>query len=250
MSHSADAATRLLDPLRGDRRLLLVVAASTEACRVVEGVTGSRPETLRVLWQPQELDDRVSLLLTGVGKANAAGAVGHALSRESFGAVVSLGIGGSLPTDESGSSFHHEIGDIIRCEQSVFADEGVISDDGWQSMADRGFGPRTNLSEPASMGVGSDSRALELLAGRFPDLGSAATVSTCSGTAEAAWNTAARSGCTVEAMEGAAVGLAVLRSSPETPFVELRVISNRTGTDQRWDLPYALDRLTDLASAL
>ncbi len=70
------------------------------------------------------------------------------------------------------------------------------------------------------------------------------------GNRRSAWNTAARSGCTVEAMEGAAVGLAVLRSSPETPFVELRVISNSTGPDQRWDLPYALDRLTDLASAL
>ncbi|XOV77023.1 MAG: hypothetical protein ACFHWZ_09560 [Phycisphaerales bacterium] len=49
MSHSADAATRLLDPLRGDRRLLLVVAASTEACRVVEGVTGSRRDPSRAM---------------------------------------------------------------------------------------------------------------------------------------------------------------------------------------------------------
>lgn len=250
MNPSHENATRLLDPIRSARPILLVVAASTEARSVVAGVTGSRPEALRVLWEPQQLDERVSLLLTGVGKANAAGAVGHALARETFGAIVSIGIGGALPTDESAATYHHERGDIVRCERSVFADEGVISSSGWESMADRGFGPRIDLPESDSMAIDADARALDLLSERFPASGSAATVSTCSGTDEAAWATASRSGCTVEAMEGAAVGLVALRLAPEIPFVELRVISNRTGSDPRWDLPLALDRLAELATAL
>lgn len=205
---------------------------------------------MRILWEPQSLDNRVSLLLTGVGKANAAGAMGHALAKGSFGVIVSLGIGGALPTSEAADSFHHEIGEIVCCERSAFADEGVLSPRGWETMAQRGFGPRLDLPEKISMAIDADARALDLLIARFPASGSAATVSTCSGTNSAAWNTASRSGCTVEAMEGAAVGLASLRLAPEIPFLELRVISNRTGSDQRWDLPLALDRLAELASAL
>ena len=152
MTPAPDPAN-LLDPIRAGRPLLLVVAAASEARSVVEGVTGSRPDSLRIRWSPEELNGRVSLLLTGVGKANAAGAVGHALANKEFGAIVSIGVGGALPTDESVEAFHHAPGDVVCCARSVFADEGVISGSGWETMADRGFGPRIDLPESDSMAV-------------------------------------------------------------------------------------------------
>ncbi|MFI4855403.1 MAG: futalosine hydrolase [Phycisphaerales bacterium JB065] len=239
--------SRLLEPLRSGKRILLVVAAPTEATAVVHGVTGIRPEHPQIAWNPLELDERCDLLISGVGKANAAGATGRVLNESRHDLVISLGIGGALPAPQG----EHAIGDIVRCERSVFADEGVhLPDSGWATMADRKFGPRQGLTEEHSMAIDTDSRALELLERSFPALGSAATVSACSGTNEAARTIVARTGCTVEAMEGAAIGLSVLRTCPAIPFLELRVISNRTGDDQGWDLPLALRRLSELASAL
>ncbi len=247
MPGDSSSPSRLLDPLRSSGRILLVVAAPTEAKAVVEGITGIFPEHMRIAWEPLELDDRIDLLLSGVGKANASGATARALSESRHDLVVSLGIGGALPA----ASGEHSLGEIIRCEQSVFADEGVQLPDGaWATMAERKFGPRQGLPDESSMAIDADARALRLLEAAFPKLGSAATVSACSGTDEAARSITERTGCTVEAMEGAAVGLSVLRTCPAIPFLELRVISNRTGHDQGWDLPLALRRLSELAAAL
>ncbi|MFU8829323.1 MAG: hypothetical protein ACNA8P_07805, partial [Phycisphaerales bacterium] len=98
--------------------------------------------------------------------------------------------------------------------------------------------------------IDASSNLMTLLESAVPRLAGCATVSTCSGTDSLALRTAERSRCDVEAMEGAAVGLAVLRAAPQIPFIELRVISNQTGADQRWDLPLALKRLAEVASAL
>ena len=242
----------LLDPALGGQPLLLVVAAPTEARAVIRGVTGITPADPRISWDPIELNQRVSLLLSGVGKSNAAGATASALGQQRFGAIVSLGVGGALPkTEELGTpDFHHHIGDAVRCLTSTFVDEGVLTERGWQTMAQRGFGPRQGMPDPDSMSIQSDHRLLNLLGAAIPEAGRCATVSTCSATNELALQTAHRSGCTVEAMEGAAVGLAAQRLAPEIPFLELRVISNRTGSDPGWDLETALGRLATVASVL
>jgi futalosine hydrolase len=252
MPEPSDKHRRLLDPLLNAQPLLLVVAAPTEARAVIRGVTGISPADLRIAWDPIELDDRVSILLSGVGKSNAAGATASALGRQRFGAIISLGVGGALPkTEGTGSSdFHHQIGDSVRCLRSVFADEGVETDDGWQTMAQRGFGPRQGMPGPESMSIEADHRLMQLLEAAIPDSGRCATVSTCSGTSQLARRTAQRSGCTIEAMEGAAVGLIVQRIAPEIPFLELRVISNRTGSDPGWDIETALRGLSAIASVL
>lgn len=243
---------RLLDPVLGEHPLLLVIAAPTEAKAAVRGVTGITPGEMTISWDPIELSERVSLLLTGVGKSNAAGGTAHALAKHHYGAVISLGIGGALPNpDRTGTiEYQLQIGDRIRCLRSVFADEGVASTGGWQTMAERGFGPRQGMSDPASMSIDGDSRLFDLLETAIPKCASCATVSTCSGTDEAAAQTVRRSGCSVEAMEGAAVGLAVQRVAPHTPFLELRAISNRTGADPGWDLASGLEGLAAIAWVL
>jgi futalosine hydrolase len=252
MSHTAASKSRLLEPILKGHPILLVVAAPTEAKAVIRGVTTVEPKSAPISWQPVQLTDRVQILISGVGKANAAGGTASALHALQPGAVISLGIGGALPRPGTspGDRFEHAIGQAVRCTRSVFADEGVQTPGGWQTMAERGFGPRQELPESQSMAVAADDRLLRLLEAALPSRGDCATVSTCSGTDAHAMQTAARSGCTIEAMEGAAVGLAVQRIAPQIPFIELRVISNRTGNDQAWDLPSALAALASVASVL
>jgi len=252
MSIPAESQTRLLDPILGGRPVLLVVAAPTEAKAIIRGVTAADQQVPPINWQPVQLNDRVQLLVTGVGKANAAGGTAFALRTLQPGAVISLGVGGALPRLDSSSDPHftHAIGQAVRCSRSVFADEGVQTPGGWQTMADRGFGPRQDMPESQSMAITADNLVLHLLEQALPGIGDCATVSTCSGTDDLALQTVSRSGCTIEAMEGAAVGLAVQRIAPQTPFIELRVISNRTGTDQAWDLTLALHKLAAVASVL
>ena len=252
MSNAADPPLRLLDPARAGGRILLVVAAPTEARAVVHGVTGIEPAAMRILWDPIELSDRVDLVVTGVGKANAAGGTARVLSPQGHTAVVALGVGGALPEPDGTNDlrFHLQVGDAVRCDRSVFADEGVENGSGWQTMGQRGFGPRQGLTSEKEMAIDASSHLMTLLQPAVPRLAGCATVSTCSGTDSLAMRTAERSRCAVEAMEGAAVGLAVLRAAPQIPFIELRVISNQTGSDQRWDLPLALARLAEVASAL
>lgn len=252
MAEPSEHPRRLLDPVLDAQPLLLVIAAPAEARAVIRGVTGINPADLRISWDPIELDQRVSLLLSGVGKSNAAGATAHALGRSRYGAIVSLGVGGALPKADGTRtpSFHHQIGDPVRCLQSVFGDEGVQTDDGWQTMVQRGFGPRQGLADPDSMSIEADHWLVRLLEPTIPTIGRCATVSACSGSDELALRTAQRSGCTIEAMEGAAVGLAAQRVAPEIPFIELRVISNRTGSNPGWDLETALKGLSAIASVL
>lgn len=252
MSNPAESPIRLLDPLLAGRPLLMVVAAPTEAKAIIRGVTGNEPQSAQICWQPVRLTDRVQVLISGVGKANAAGGTASALHILQPGAVISIGVGGELPVPGStpDERFGHTIGQAVRCTRSVFADEGVQAPSGWQTMAERGFGPRQGLSDPNGMAINADDRLLRLLEQALPISGECATVSTCSGTDELALQTAARTACTIEAMEGAAVGLAVQRIAPQIPFLELRVISNRTGSDQAWDLPLALNTLAGVASVL
>lgn len=249
MASTREPRSRLLDPLLGGRRLLLVAAATTEAQAVAHGVADDASDR-RIAWEPIPLTDRVDLLVSGVGKSNASGATARSLDSARHGLVVSLGVGGALPAPGT-EAYPHEIGDIVRCQHSVFADEGVhLPKDEWATMGERGFGPRQGLPDERSMEIPCDAQAIALLADRFPSIGSGATVSACSGSDTVAQAIAARTGCSVEAMEGAAVGLAVLRIDPSIPFLELRVISNRTGSDQRWNLRAALAGLSDLAAAL
>lgn len=242
----------LLDPVLQGRRALLAIAAPTEARAVVRGITGADPDRLAISWQAIRISDRIDMVITGVGKSNAAGAVGHVLRPGAYASLLSLGVGGVLPKmDPSGNRiFDLPLGAAVRCSRSIFADEGVESQSGWQTMAERGFGPRQGLPHDRSMAIHADRHLLDLLSPAARTLADCATVSTCSGTDELAATVATRTACGVEAMEGAAVGLAALRIDPELPFLELRVISNRTGSDQGWDLPSALEGLTRLASVL
>lgn len=180
-------------------------------------------------------------MLTGVGKANAAGAVAATLTHGPYAAVLSLGFAGALPNESPA-----EIGQTLLADHCVLADDGLLGADA--------FVPQTDLGFPAVEGLGERFPVAPALAdalGRVTDrTGPCATVSACSGTDAAAAEIARRTNALAEDMESAAVGLAAARLG--VPFAAVRVISNRTGARERqgWDIDRAAAALTAFVAAL
>lgn len=228
------------------KRLLLVVAAEGEA-RAVR--TGLGAPGVPVEWALDPCTSDVDLLRTGIGKANAAGAVAAFLDPARHGAVLSAGIAGALPVVQAQSpgpgGFAAELGEVLVSSRCVFADEGLMAPAGFTDCAGLGF----PIGPFEGSGVPVDARVLAALStlGRVAPV---ATVSTCSGTDVLARHVAVRTGAAAEAMEGAAVALVALRRG--VPAGEVRVVSNTTGDRpaQRWNASAALERLGDVIGRL
>lgn len=216
---------------------MLVVAADSEAKAVFAafGFPDEEPEELT------RLEGGLWLLRTGIGKANAAGAVGIALAMNPAERVISLGIGGALP--ESGLS----IGDRVLATRSVFADEGVDTPGGFLDCRSMGF---PLYEEDRGLGIECDPDLCSLIRGCVDREAVVATVSTCSGRDELATRIRRRTGAGVECMEGAAVMLTCHQMG--VPGAEIRVISNTTGDREKqvWDIGRSLGVLGETARAL
>lgn len=231
--------------LSAGKRCLVVAASGLEAAVIARGVGITRefaPD-----WRAIALNDRLDLVVSGVGKANAAGATARVLDIDRHAMVLSLGIGGAL-----GSCV--KIGDCVLGTLSVYADEGVPSPDGgFQDVSTLGFPPNAGTGVAPSIGVAVSESAWEALRGVCDAEAVIATVSECSGTDARAAEIRGRSGAEVEAMEGAAVGFCVQRLAPGScEFAEVRIVSNTTGdrSKQRWDIRTALARLESFAARL
>jgi futalosine hydrolase len=241
--------------------VLFVVAAPAEAAAVRGSVVGafdarlSVKDATPVLWRAVTLAPGVEMVVTGVGKANAAAGVARVFDPARHGVVVSLGVGGALPRSKL------KLLDVVVATRSEYADEGVVTPGKFVDIAACGFGPGQGIGSggPGVGGMGVDGDAA--LAARLATAlqaraGVVATVSTCSGRNRAAVIVVERTGAIVEAMEGAAVGFTVKRMAHEAavavPFVEVRVVSNSTGNRarQRWDLKGALALLGEVARGI
>lgn len=216
---------------------MLVVAADSEA-KAVFGAFDLLDEGASVL---RKLDEGAWLLRTGIGKANAAGALGVALAKNPARRVISLGLGGALPDSSLA------IGDRVLASRSVFADEGVDTPEDFRDCRSMGFplyeGDRGD-------GLACDPELHAQLGGCVDREAVIATVSTCSGRDELAIRVRRRTGAGVECMEGAAVMLTCHRMG--VPAAEVRVISNTTGdrSEQVWDIGRSLEVLGLTARAI
>lgn len=215
-------------------------------------VLEDRGESLRAIPEWTLLNERrFDAVVSGVGKANAAGAVARVFDRARHGGVVSVGIAGALP----GSGL--ELGSLVIAESSVYADEGLESPDRFIDVGAMGFAPLSGVGDRVSVGL---TTAMGVGAGLAEGEGEGgarrgviATVSTCAGTDDRAWEVVRRTGAIAEAMEGAAALFTARRLGGEgVQVAELRVISNAAGDRprQRWDLTLALRRLGALAAEL
>lgn len=240
------------------KAVLLVVAAPAEAAAVAAAFDPSRiasKEATPVRWGAVILRQGVEMVVTGVGKANAAAGVARVFDPLRHLAVVNIGVGGSLPRSGLG------LLDVVVASRSEYADEGVRTPGRFIDMAACGFPPGQGMDgaevKRTAMGVEGDTALVARLCERLPArAGVVATVSTCSGRNRLAVQVVERTGAIVEAMEGAAVGFTVRRIAHEagvkTAFVEVRVVSNSTGNraKQRWDLKGALGRLGEVARGI
>lgn len=184
------------------------------------------------------------MVRTGVGPAAAAAGTARALDAGHHTSVISLGVGGALPGEAA-----PELGSVVLASRSVFADLGLQTPQGFETIGEMGF------SVTGSGDVfAPDARLAGALGGIVDSHKPIATVSTCSGTDGSALAVRSRLGADesggVEAMEGAAVGL--VASVVGVPFAEIRVISNTSGdrSAQRWDLDGALARLERVSERL
>jgi len=216
---------------------MLVVAADSEAKAVFAafGFPDEEPEELT------RLEGGLWLLKAGIGKANAAGAVGIALAMNPAERVISLGLGGALP--DSGL----EIGDRVLASRSVFADEGAETPEGFLDCRSMGF---PLYEGDLGDGLACNPELHARLRGCVDREAVIATVSTCSGRDELAVRVRRRTGAGVECMEGAAVMLTCHRMG--VPAAEVRVISNTTGdrAEQVWDIGRSLGVLGLTARAI
>lgn len=247
-------------------RLLLVVAARVEWAAVCCGVRGSDAATLwpSEPWQAVDLGP-CDAVLTGVGKGNAAAGVAMAFDAGRHRAMVGIGIAGALPRGGVGML---SVGSVVVARDSVYADEGVRTPTGFESLAAMGFPPDDRLDGAAA---GSEDRlgfagACDALgdelatkldsAGIAHERGIVATVSICSGTDQLAQEVASRTGAIAEGMEGAAGRMASAHLSRlakrAVPFGEVRIISNNTGDydKQVWKIKDALAAVERVAAVI
>lgn len=235
-------------PASASKSWLVCVAAPGEARAILAGLDAPEPDLAGApLWAPVHRTDRLEILVTGVGKANAAAALAHAFDAGRHAGVLSLGIAGALP----GSGL--DLRCVVAASRSFYADEGVLTPDGFTDLEAMGFPPGGDAC--AGMSVANDPSVADALErGGVPGLARSpiATVSTCSGTDAHARAVVERTGAVAEAMEGAALAFILRRLSPGTPFAEVRVISNTAGDRdaQRWDLAGALGRLREIVGLL
>lgn len=175
--------------------LLLCTATELECALLRERLAGNR---------------RVQIVRTGVGPVNAAVAVTTFLAREAPQAIVVCGIGGAYP----GSGLR--VGDVACADSECYGDLGAASPTGFLDMKALGFPViewPTLLYNDLPMQVCPAERRVKFV-----------TVSTCTGTADAANSIETRTGGAVENMEGAAV--AHVAHLYRVPVGEVRGISN------------------------
>jgi len=136
-------------------------------------------------------DERVHVIVTGVGPVNAAHATTVAIIENRPDTIVVCGVGGMY------SSAGLRIGDVLSAEVEIYGDLGAQSPAGFLDMKALGF---PVIATPSPL-------FNELPLQVFPTAERArfVTVSTCTGTDAVAQEIASRTNGAVENMEGAAV---------------------------------------------
>jgi futalosine hydrolase len=185
--------------------------------------TGNPSSEYPALYSGTIAGARVIFAVSGIGKTNAAHAATILIERYSPHCLVNFGIGGAYPS--SGL----QVGDIAVAEREVYADEGVLLNDGLHSLQITGIpllkiGRRRYFNEfPADKRL---ARIATKASGTVAHCGSGVflTVSSCTGTAERAGELEARFNPVCENMEGAAI--AHICCLYRVSFVEIRGISN------------------------
>jgi len=210
------------------RHILVMTAVEVEREAVLRGLAGNakfRVET------------------AGVGPVSAAVSTAMILAEggAKYDLVVSAGIGG-------GFAEIAPIGSIVVGSESIAADLGAETPEGFAGVDKLGYGSNRLGAEP-----GLSAKLIEVLAsgGVQAHCGPVLTLATVTGSAETASLLAERvPGASAEAMEGFGVAEAARRFG--IPFIEIRAISNAVGPRDKsaWRIGEALAALEKASSYL
>ena len=223
--------------------IVAAVAAETVLLRQSLSPCEVRRCGTRELFLGTLFGQKVALLHSGIGKTNAASAATALLETVPAEAVIVIGCGGAYP----GSGLVP--GDLALATEELLADEGVITPQGFVDFATLGFPLLKHGKALLEQRFPSSAQLLEAAqppmtaavaaAGAKLLAGLLVTVSTCSGTDQAAQTMEKRTGGICENMEGGAI--AQVCRLYEVPFLELRGISNLVENRDldRWNLPAA-----------
>jgi futalosine hydrolase len=187
------------------------------------------------------LRPHVPVVCTGIGAVNAAYALTRFLDRELARAVIVCGIAGAYPRafSEEGLS----TGSVVCAESECYGDLGAQSSQGFLDLRAIGFPliatPRPVSNDPVSNDPVSNDpiysepiyNVLPLQIFPAPRRARFVTMNTCAGDDESAQRIEARTGGSVESMEGAAI--AHVATLFGIPAGEIRGISNRAGNRDR-----------------
>ncbi|MFC7373439.1 futalosine hydrolase [Fictibacillus iocasae] len=209
-------------------RILIMTSVEAERDAVLRGVGDN---------------ERVDVLLAGVGPVSAAIQTTKALQKETYSLVICAGIAGGF-TEKA------EIGTIAVATEIVSADLGAESPDGFIPLDDLGFGSSTRIV-PEEHLVSALSSAIEAAGNITTIRGPVLTLSTVTGTAETtAALTQREPEAIAEAMEGYGVASAALEFG--VPVLELRAISNPIGPRDRsaWRIKDALAALESASQVI
>ncbi|MFC5407046.1 futalosine hydrolase [Cohnella soli] len=211
-----------------DKFILILTAVEAEKDAVVRGLRG---------------DERFEAHAAGVGPAAAAVTAAAALASNPghYSLVVSAGIAG-------GFAGVAPVGSVVIASESIAADLGAETTDGFVPVDELGFG---------SNRLPVDGDVAARLTERLRDdnipvaFGPVLTLSTVTGTAMTAAALAERyPGVAAEAMEG--FGIAAAADRFGVPFLEIRAVSNAVGPRDRsaWRIGDALAALESACSTL
>jgi futalosine hydrolase len=133
---------------------------------------------------------------------------------------------------------------VALATESIAADLGAGTPDGFLPLDELGFGPVRYPADPALFAA---------VRAALPEAVTGAVLTVSTGTGSAATTQALRSrypGAVAEGMEG--FGVATAAALAGVPFAELRTISNTVGPRDRsaWRIPQALAALSEVAGRL
>jgi futalosine hydrolase len=208
------------------KRVLVMTSVAAEMDAVLRGLQGSR---------------KFDVLVAGVGPASAAASTASVLATSDYGLVVNAGIAG-------GFAGQAEVGSLVVASEIIAADLGAQTAEGFLSVDELGFG---SARVPVDSSLAARVTQALREAGLPVTSGPVLTLSTVTGTAEAALELAARiPGAAAEAMEG--YGVAIAAKQYGIPVLEIRAISNAVGPRDRsaWRIPDALHRLQAASAVL
>jgi nucleoside phosphorylase len=229
----------------GGHRLLVAVATASELEAVMEGLNADEPAGTSRPWQAYEFD-ALTVLHTGAGKANAAGAVASELMRaraenRAYAAVLSVGMAGLYPEFVDYRGHKWPIGTRVCCIGAHLVDEEIE-----QTPPSAGF---LNLGaiEPTTTVFTVDNKVRhgEAIFWQALLFGTVNTVSTISGASNLDFGDWRRrtQACVEDTQTGA---IAQVCHRHGIPWNALQVVSHVCGQPETLQLLTALASLTDM----